>query len=86
MPVVSLRIIVEVREMGPNVRKALQSHGRVVSENARSRTYAVEVTADGNPENKRIAIERICQRISKLGFVKEILLPGYRTLRPERWD
>jgi len=72
--------------MGPWVRKALESHGRVASEDPRHRTYGVEVAADGNPERKRVCIERICQRIGELGFVTSILLPGYRTLHPERWD
>jgi len=83
---VGLRIIVEVCEMGPGARKALEGHGRVAGENPRHKTYAVEVDADGNPERKRICIERICQRIGELGFVRSILLPGYRTLHPERWD
>jgi hypothetical protein len=83
---VGLRIIIEVREMGPHVRKALESHGRIAGENPRERTYAVEVEADGNPERKRICAERISQAIGELGFVISILLPGYRTLDPERWD
>lgn len=72
--------------MCPQVRKALESHGRIACENPRHRTYAVEVAADGNPERKRICMERICQRIGELGFARSILLPGYRTLHPERWD
>ncbi len=81
-----MRIIVEVREMGPHVRSALQGYGRIAGESPRHRTYVLDVAANGNPERKRIWADRICQHIGELGFVASILLPGYRTLYPERWD
>jgi len=81
-----LRIIVEVFEMGPDVRKALEDHGSVAGQSPKHRTYVVEVDANGNPERKRVCLERISQRIGELGFVSNVLVPGYRTLHPERWD
>lgn len=81
-----MRLIVEVREMGPHAKKALQDVGRIAGETAGHKTYVLDIAANGNPERKRICAERVIQRIGELGFVTNILLPGYRSLRPERWD
>jgi len=81
-----MRVIVEVRKMGPQVKRALGRYGIVVNESHKDRSYVLLIPSASDPGLRQVAVERECQNIGHIEAVSRILFPGYHTLRPDRWD
>lgn len=80
-----MKILVEVDHMESDVKDAVGSHAPVVFENREHCIYVLD-SPEPKVDRRRLEVERICENLRDLDFVRDIYVPGYRSLRPERWD
>jgi len=59
--VIRLKIIVDVDEISPEARGALEKCGRIVNENPADKSYVLEILAERDPERRQASMENICE-------------------------